>query len=239
MRCNLRPRQLLVLMDFTSTMTVDKPGAGVYIQDCILVIEYLESGRRVRRNFDFLCSGVTNKHDYHFVLQVWVKLFLDEQLNERFDRIDVWTDGGPHHFKTRFCQFMWHSLSTLRFSNKLITHHFFASYHGHSLADGHAAVMKRVLLARYRITELERSIPGAGATWGPSTIEEAAAVTRANCANTEVHVFTDIDRDGERKPKVRAINSLKAMHCFAYCDGLCCATRGTDEGEKEFFQLYK
>lgn len=235
MRSNLQPRQLLVLMDFTSESLSDKPGGSTVVQDCILVLEYLDADSTiVRRNLDFLCTHSTNKHDYHFVLQVWVNLFLTEKLNRKFDAIDVWSDGGPHHFKTRFCQFMWHALSELRFGHKRITHHFFASYHGHSLADGHAAVIKRALKSRYQITELERATHRSSATWGPASVEEVAAILRANCANTEVTVFTTIERDEERKPTVRGVPSIKAMHCLEYSKGECKAFERTGApAEKE------
>jgi hypothetical protein len=224
MRFNLQPKQLLVLMDFTSFSLSDKPGGSVIIQDCIIVMEYLnENGIRVRRNLDFLCSSDTNKHDYHFVLQVWVWMFLKEHINELFNRIDVWTDGGPHHFKTRFCQWMWHALSELRFDHKQIHHHFFASYHGHSLADAHAALIKRSLNQRYKISQFERVTEDENATWGPATIDDVAAILKNNCSNTEVHIFKDIDRNHERKPDILPIPSIKSYHWFGYTEGRCMA----------------
>lgn len=164
-------------MDFTSTSLADKPGATLVVQDCIIVMEYRdENNQRQRHNIDFLCAADTNKHDYHFVLQTWVYLFLKENFNERFDRIDIWTDGGPHHFKTRFCQFTWHVLSSIRFDSKPIVHHFFPSYHGHSLADAHAAVMKRALNTCYNTSEFLRVTQMPDATWGPATIDELAQI---------------------------------------------------------------
>jgi hypothetical protein len=232
----LRPRQLFALMDFTSTMTADKPGAGEYVQDCVVVLEYYNAAAvRTRRNYDFLCTGDTNKHDFHFVLQVWVWLFKILHLNEHFDRIDLWTDGGPHHFKTRFCQATWHALSVLRFDRKPITHNFFASYHGHSLADGHAAVVKRCLHSQYLLSELERTTHQPDATWGPAGVKEVAEVISRKCANTEVVVFNEIDRDGERRPTVRSIPGIKSYHWFLYQDGKCYAKeRSGHAGITEF-----
>ncbi len=45
-----------------------------------------------------------------------------------------WTDGGPHYFKTRYCQWTWSWLSTQRFAGRRISHHFFAPFSSHSLA---------------------------------------------------------------------------------------------------------
>ena len=111
MRAKLHPRQLLVLMDFTSTFLTPKIGHQAnhtVVQDCIVVMEYILDGQLHRENIDFLCDcSDTNTNDYHFVLHVWLRLFQCYRLREAFDSIEVWTDGGPHHFKTRYCQFMW------------------------------------------------------------------------------------------------------------------------------------
>jgi hypothetical protein len=239
-RSMLQPRRLVVLMDFTGIPTLDKPGATLYIQDCILVLEYFnDRNQRERRNFDFLCSHQeTNKHDYHFVLQVWVWLFLHLKFADRFDRIDIWSDGGPHHFKTRYCQFMWHVLSMLRFSNRPIHHHFFASYHGHSMADGHAATVKKCLLTRYLLTELERTTASPTASFGPRTIEDVADLIRANCENTQVIVFNQIDRDEERKPQVKNVPLIKSNHEFIYRDGKCSMKERTNYAGLQEFTFY-
>ena len=240
MRTNLQPRQLLVLMDFTSAPLADKPGASVVVQDCILVAEYKDSADATsltRLNLDFLCTADSNKHDYFFVLQVWVWMFLTQRLNERFDSIDVWSDGGPHHFKTRFCQFMWHALSVLRFSSKRISHHFFASYHGHSLADGHAAIMKRTLKKHYDISELQRLTKQPSATWGPADVHQVASILAKECANTQVKVFDDIYRDESQKPDPARIPSVKAMHCLTYSASVCTRQEKTGEGEKLTFSF--
>jgi hypothetical protein len=127
---------------------------------------------------------------------------------------------------------MWHALSELRFNHKQIHHHFFASYHGHSLADAHAALIKRSLNTRYKITQFERVTEYESATWGPATVEEVAAVIKANCSNTEVHIFNDIDRNEEHKPDVKPISSIKSQHWFEYQNGKCVAAllTGTARG---------
>jgi len=51
---------------------------------------------------------------------------------------------------------MWHWLSKNKFGQKRISHHFFASYHGHSLADAHAASIKRSMRTDYNRSQLQR-----------------------------------------------------------------------------------
>jgi hypothetical protein len=213
-------RLLLVLMDFTSTSLAAKAGVNTYLQDLIVVMEWKDrDGHLQRANLDYLCEDISNKHDYFFVLNVWLKMFSDFQFNSNFDAIQVWSDGGPHHFKTRFCQFMWRMLSTMRFSNKRIEHHFFVSYHGHSLADGHAAVVKRALLARYKQSELARMVStGSQPDVGPQTSSDLVELLKT-WANTQPYLLPCIYRDPWLKPKVRHIPSIKTMHALRYEGG--------------------
>lgn len=200
-------------------------------------MEYLDDdGNRRRHNLNFLCDDAdTNAADFHFVLTVWVDCFRLFFLNQRFDRIDVWSDGGPHHFKTRFCQFMWHVLSRCKFASKRITHHFFAAYHGHSLADAHAAAVKRTLRSAYHTSELERISRLPTATWGPASAADLAALLHEANANTSVKVYPDIDRNGEQKPNVRAIPGIKSYHCFEYFQGECRAFVHTGDAQSTPF----
>jgi len=242
-RQNLQPRQLLVLMDFTSVYLRPKINHSVQsctVQDCILVLEYLNSeGARIRENLDFLCDCPdTNANDYHFVLHVWLLLFQRKQFNAFFDSIDVWTDGGPHHFKTRFCQWMWHWLSKMRFGNKRISHHFFASYHGHSLADGHAAVIKRVLRSDYNRSELHRISPVLSTIeWGPENAAQFGNLLLKSC-RSQVHVFPSIDRDPALKPDPLPLVSIKSQHRFDYENGLCFASERTAGTMRKRFSFF-
>lgn len=231
-RHELLPRQLLVLMDFTSVYLSPKGGDNVYIQDCIVVLEWIEydpitrNNRRQRLNLDYLCGHAdTNKNDYHFVLHVWLKVFMDYRLNERFNCISIWSDGGPKHFKTRYCQWMWHYLSMYNFNMKPICHNFFGSYHGHSLADGHAASIKRVLHTEYHTSALQRLTPSTVALyWGPSTCDHYKELIERACNATKVHIFPSIDRDPLLRPAIHAIDQIKKKHCFVYVTGVCSAS---------------
>ena len=241
MRSKIPPRQLLVLMDFTSAFLSPKIGHSSnhsVVQDCIIVLEYISNGKRMRENINFLCDcQESNKNDYHFVLTVWLLLFHFKKLNDHFDSIDVWSDGGPHHFKTRYCQWMWHWLSVHRFNNKRITHHFFASYHGHSLADSHAASIKRVIRTEYKMSQLQRfDTTTLAIYWGPA---DAAAVGRLikKCSNTEMCVIPNIDRDPALKPDPLPLVHIKRQHRFDYENGLCYRSERSDGTEKVLFSF--
>ena len=231
-------------MDFTSVYLTPKLGHQQnhsLVQDCIVVFEYLEQGRKMRQNLDFLCDCPdSNTNDYHFVLHVWLSLFHHKQLRSHFDCIDIWTDGGPHHFKTRYCQWMWSWLSTHRFDSRRISHHFFASYHGHSLADAHAASIKRVIRTDYNMSQLQRFCSSALAIyWGP---ENAVALARLlnKCSNTEIAVFPAIDRDPALKPDPSSIVHIKEQHRFDYENGTCyCSERSVGTMKKLFVQTLR
>jgi hypothetical protein len=213
-------------MDFTAAHLKTKQRKShedVKVEDCIFVLEWLEGDKRQRINIDFLCDcSDSNKNDYHFLLHATLKLFIDYSINDRFDILLVWSNGGAHHFKTRFCQWMWHWLSTHRFSNKPIIHNFFASYHGHSLADAHAATIKRALRSQYHASQLQRFSPNTIALyWGPADASDYAALLSHACPSTRIHVFPHIDRDPLLKPKCSAVPEIKKQHCFVYANGQC------------------
>lgn len=237
----LHPRQLLVLVDFTSAFLTPKIGHQSnhsVVQDCIVVLEYMSNGQRMRENIDFLCDcQETNKNDYHFVLHVWLILFHFKKINDHFDCIDIWSDGGPHHFKTRYCQWMWHWLSVHKCNNKRISHHFFASYHGHSLADAHAASIKRNIRTEYNMSQLQRFDTSTLAIyWGP---ENAAALGRliSKCSNTEICVIPHIDRDPALKPDPIPLVHIKRQHRFDYENGLCYRSELSEGTEKKRFSF--
>jgi hypothetical protein len=241
LRAALQPRQLLVLMDFTSAYLTPKIGHAVnfsVVQDCIVVLEYISNGERMRENIDFLCDCPdTNKNDYHFVLHVWLLLFHFKKLIDHFDCIDVWTDGGPHHFKARFCQWMWHWLSQTHFAKRRISHHFFASYHGHSLADAHAASIKRLIRTEYNMSQLQRfDTTTLAMYWGP---EDAAAVGRLikKSRNTEICVIPQIDRDPKLKPDPQPLVHIKQQHRYDYENGLCFRSERSAGTEKKLFSF--
>ncbi|MDR3738010.1 MAG: hypothetical protein P4L40_03230 [Terracidiphilus sp.] len=241
MRSKLQPRQLLVLMDFTSAFLTPKIGHQsnrTVVQDCIIVLEYISNGQRMRENLDFLCDCPdTNTNDYHFVLHVWLTLFLSKNLNDRFDCIDVWTDGGPHHFKTRYCQWMWWWLSNHRFDGHRISHHFFASYHGHSLADAHAAAIKRAIRTEYNLSQLQRfSAVQLAIYWGPATAAELSHVLQ-KCSSTQIVVFPHIDRDPALKPDPIGVVQIKRQHRFDYEKGLCYRAELSEGKEKKRFSF--
>jgi hypothetical protein len=79
-RANLEPGQLLLVLDFTSfSLEPDSEESDqrmVYVQDFIIVMEFIEDGKVQTEYIDFVCdSPNSNKHDFHFVLHAMQLFF--------------------------------------------------------------------------------------------------------------------------------------------------------------------
>lgn len=239
-------------MDFSTVYTYGKIGENSSsnsttstnaIQDFILMFEWIdEHGDRCRQYLDFMCDQRrTNTNDYFYVLEVWYYLFRHCGLKESFDSIELWSDGGPHHFKTRYCQWMWHHLSSLFFDRKPIEHHFFASYHGHSLCDAHAAQVKGCIKGDYICSDQQRMEVKLDRNWKPywgvSSAPEIQVILNKAISNTTAITLTDIDRDPELKPKVAPIVNIKEKHKFVYQQNQCTMYDLSNSENPTFFQF--
>ena len=116
---------------------------------------YWKEGDEIHwRYFDVLSSS--DKQTHIFVESSWRQIMNKyNDFFQNFTKVDIWSDGGPQHFKV---------LKTMGFfSNfhsefqKSIVYHFFVSYHGKSVCDGHAGVMKKAItqakLESHKITD--------------------------------------------------------------------------------------
>jgi len=119
---------------------------------------------------------------------------------------------------------MWHLISTIHFNQKPITHHFFASYHGHSLCDSHAAADKQVIKREYISSQQQRMITTSPTLyWGPNSANDLQLLITKKIKNTQVIVLNSIDRDPELRPKVCPLDRIKQKHCFVYKNNECFA----------------
>ena len=91
------------------------------------------------------------KNDICFVAEVFFNHLVPKLMV--YDEILFWTDGGPKHFKISPLIKLIHKLSNNQLKNKKISHHFFASYHGHSICDAAAAHIKFAIEKDLNITQ--------------------------------------------------------------------------------------
>jgi hypothetical protein len=105
------------------------------VTDLIVVIETKHNNQSHRQYVDIICENLKQKNDFYFVRAAW--LWLANNLLKDVNVIHLWSDGATKHFKQIYTQ---HFLGQLAFQfHKLLNSHFFASYHGSSLCDSHAA----------------------------------------------------------------------------------------------------
>jgi len=127
--------QMILTMDFTKIDLVNH-----YFQDLIVCITKKPPGRDVQQFYIHFLGQKREKNDVHFTLWVWRYL----QQNNYFlgtSSIELWTDGGPKHFKTSsHIYFLSHFQADIAIP---FTYNFFGSYHGSSVCDAVAAQAKQ------------------------------------------------------------------------------------------------
>lgn len=220
-RTHLQSGQLLCLMDFTklrlqvNIQTADD-AEGKTVTDYVLVMEWIdERGERQRHNIDVLCDHApTHSSDYFFLSQTWHCLLTHTSLFSSFAHIMLWSDGGPSQFPTRYTQFLFHLLSAV--TGKRITHHVFAAYHGHSMADGHAGHIKSVIRRAFIGSEGER-VKGRVVD-GPADGKDVQQLLSKE-GNTSVWLFPSILREPHLKPDVLPVPRISRYRCFDHDRG--------------------
>jgi hypothetical protein len=69
---------------------------------------------------------------------------------------------------------------------------YFASYHGHSIADGHAASIKRVIRSEYNTSQLQRfNSADMVIYWRPANAQEMGRLLQRKCGQTQIMVFPE------------------------------------------------
>jgi hypothetical protein len=129
------------------------------------------------------------------------------------------------------------ALAVQYFDKRRISHHFFASYHGHSLADAHAASIKRFIRTDYKMSQLQRFDTTTLAIY--CTPEDGVALGRVlqKCSNTEVCVIPGIDRDPGLKPDPFSLVHIKRQHRFDYENGRCFSAERSEGALKKLFSF--
>jgi len=113
-----------------------------FVQDLIICIYTSGTGKdglnRVYRHF---VGKSGNKNDISFVVGAW-KILLEENTFQNMKTVNIWSDGGPKHFKISFNMKF---LATFQHSNIEInwSYHFFPTYHGCSVCDAATSHAKK------------------------------------------------------------------------------------------------
>ena len=131
---------LIVVQDFTQIKV-----QSTFFQDLIICFYYYneeEQDKIGRIYHHFVAPKSNTKNDVLFVFGVWREMMRKGVL-QGFNKIIIFSDGGPKHFKTT---------ATINFFGYLkkclqvdLEYHFFESNHGHSICDAVACHAKRAL----------------------------------------------------------------------------------------------
>jgi hypothetical protein len=210
-RC-VRTDEILGILDFTKVYLDVASENVVEVLVCVFMRRVDESIET--EYIDFLCSDrETRANDYFFVRQALDSIFRQRQhiYTGDIQQLTLWTDGGPHHFKTNYHMDYLRTLASER--GIQINHNFFPSYHGHSLADGHAGTLKSCAKKLNIWTEGER-LKGFPCMKGPQSASELAGQLQTKMKNTKMVVFDKVDRQPRLKPAEKDLEKLDKIKSF-------------------------
>ena len=130
-------------MDFTQLQS-DQP----LLQDLIVVLYRYDPDADNKEAFSaehFIAQTSDNTNDKQFVFGVWQQI-LEKRLLDGISVLEIWTDGGPKHFKIRSVLHFYAFMALDHSAIRVYRYNFFVENHGHSVCDGAAGQFKKRLL---------------------------------------------------------------------------------------------
>lgn len=193
---NRDPRALLVVQDF-SLFGVGDGG----LQDLIVVVYSFDGSveGQFSRKYFHVSPNTKSPNDIRFVDEAWFLLLRREPFLHATS-IEIWSDGGPKHYKISTNMYLWSSVQAQR-PSCAIKYDFFASYHGYSACDAVASHVKQAMKSRH----LNHSSP-------VETIPEFHDILKS-MPNSELIV---IDAPNYARPSTNTIHTIKEMHSFKF-----------------------
>ena len=170
-----------------------------------IIVLAMVKGELTTQNYDYFAP---ESNDYFFYRRVMLDLMESATLISGMrlrdaKRVSIWSDGGPKHFKIKqLIAFVSVEVKT-RFRFSSVCWCYFASHHGKSICDSHAAVVKR----RFWRTAIH----------GPS---EDAAHVNERVKNTTAKSLNYFGRETESFEVKGFVDGVKAMHHFECVDDL-------------------
>lgn len=125
----------VVVQDFTRIETE----IGTF-QDLIFAV-YATSEEKTRY-YHFIASEKNTTNNIRFVVLAWIQFMKMNILQE--SEIEVWSDGGPKHFKISPTMYLFSYLAKI-YKSKRWRYHFWPSRHGHSVCDAAASHLKTAI----------------------------------------------------------------------------------------------
>jgi len=139
----------LITQDFTQIQY-----EGGFTQDLIITIYTYDSKEKdgIKRLYRHFIGNSDQKNNISFVIGCWMVL-LEEKRLDNITNINIWSDGGPKHFKIsaniRFLLSLQHARP-----NQSWSYNFFPSYHGCSVCDAAASHIKQKVNQEQRNSQI-------------------------------------------------------------------------------------
>jgi len=112
------------------------------VPDLVLFAYYKKQGRLEHQSFDII-SKVQEKDDFGYLRSAWMFLLNELSFFDHFQKIIIFSDGGPKHFKIRKSLYLFSLISACY--NQEFEWNFFQSCHGKGPCDAHVGYLKRCL----------------------------------------------------------------------------------------------
>eukprot|EP01094_Clydonella_sp_ATCC50884_P021822 TRINITY_DN4889_c0_g1_i4.p1 TRINITY_DN4889_c0_g1~~TRINITY_DN4889_c0_g1_i4.p1 ORF type:complete len:310 (+),score=67.20 TRINITY_DN4889_c0_g1_i4:1499-2428(+) len=189
----------------------------------ICVITRDANGELCYEYFDYFSEASNN---YQFVMKAMKEFFATETMTAfKSSEINLWSDGGPHHFKINTSIYFM-LIDVLYDFGIRVTWKFFASNHGKGACDVHTGTCKRAA-RKYALTHI---LDGTG---------DIANFVNEYVKNAQAWSLSKGDVTKEKLNIARRLESVKKWHFFGLEDavghGKCyrIRTRQTDEPEAD------
>jgi len=190
--------EILVLHDFTQIKV-----QGTFFQDLIVCFYSYDANEKdglKRDYYHYVGSSSYTKNDVSFVVAVW-KEMLRKGLFKNCQKIYIFSDGGPKHFKITSTMSFFASFQ--KFSGIKILYNFFESNHGHSVCDAAASQAKK------KLNEVQRNDEERIST--PKRITEVINLIKNHGA--EIVPESNIDLE-----KFSTFNGIRSYYKFTFSD---------------------
>jgi hypothetical protein len=132
---------VLITQDFTQ-IEFD----GGFVQDLIICCYSHDSNAQdgLKRSYQHFVGDINDSNQIPFVAGSWIKMFEIVDWFENIEKVQIWSDGGPKHFKISS------NMATLKaiqdeYDNIDWIYNFFESYHGCNICDAVGAQAKRAV----------------------------------------------------------------------------------------------
>ena len=210
--------EILVLHDFTQIKV-----QGTFFQDLIVCFYSYDANEKdglKRDYYHYVGSSSYTKNDVSFVVAVW-KEMLRKGLFKNCQKIYIFSDGGPKHFKITSTMSFFASFQ--KFSGIKILYNFFESNHGHSVCDAAASQAKK------KLNEVQRNDEERIST--PKRITEVINLIKNHGA--EIVPESNIDLE-----KFSTFNGIRSYYKFTFSDDVVLGFVSTDSLNTAKFRKY-